>query len=78
MGFVVLDQRGGLSEWIYLSCQRRTVDGTRPVGFTETYKFPDLGYRSTQSHPQIFLLALIMNPLEVPQLVLQSCQLAIL
>ena len=42
-----------------------------------TYKLLDLGYRPAQSHPQIFLLTLIVDPPEVSQLVVQSCQLAI-
>ena len=52
--------------------------GTGSFGYAATYKFLDLGYRPAQSHPQIFLLALIMHSLEVPQLVLQTLQLAIL
>lgn len=42
-----------------------------------TYKLLDLGYRPAQSHPQILLLALIVDPLEVSQFVAQPCQLAI-
>lgn len=78
MCFVVLNQRGGLSEQIYLSCQRRPGDGARSVGYAATYKFPDLGYRPTQSHPQILFLTLIVNSLEVFQLILQFRKLGIL
>jgi hypothetical protein len=46
--------------------------------YAATYKFLDLGYRPTQSHPQIFLLALIVNSLEVFQIIVQPRQLAIL
>jgi hypothetical protein len=63
---------------MYFSCQRRPEDGARLVGCAATYKFPDLGHRPTQSHSQIFLLALIVNSLEVPQFILQCCQLGTL
>ena len=58
-------------------CQRKSGYETKPVGCAVTYKLLDLGYRPTQGHPQILLLALILNSPEVSQLVLQSCQLAI-
>ena len=73
MCFVVFDQRNGLSEQFYSPCQQKPGDGTRSIEYAATYKLLDLGYGPAQSHPQIFLLTLIVDTLEVSQLVVQSC-----
>jgi hypothetical protein len=49
--------------------QQKPGDGTKPVGYAVTYKLLDLDYRPAKSHPQIFLLTLIVDSLEVFEIV---------